>query len=190
MTYKQLQAALKELKAQGKTTIKLNSKIEVLQAEYDRLTVIKKEVKATVKEVKKEISSFADEVLVSAVDHKTYTGVPKGITQTQLRKANEQSVLGNISSRHQAISQSNLYSKKSTPKNNIKEFATKVAVTYTKKLGNTERQAIANLQQGVKNVGALIAGVKFGLSASGRQQYYNENNRVQRAKFDRNLMTA
>lgn len=183
MTYKQLQAALKELKAQGKTTIKLNSKIEVLQAEYDRLTVIKKEVK-------KEISSFADEVLVSAVDHKTYTGVPKGITQTQLRKANEQSVLGNISSRHQAISQSNLYSKKSTPKNNIKEFATKVAVTYTKKLGNTERQAIANLQQGVKNVGALIAGVKFGLSASGRQQYYNENNRVQRAKFDRNLMTA
>lgn len=38
MTYRQLQLALKELRNAGKTTIKLNAKKTVLQAEYDRLT--------------------------------------------------------------------------------------------------------------------------------------------------------
>lgn len=40
MTYKELQAAVKGFKAQGLTTIKLNSKQEVLQVEYDRLTAV------------------------------------------------------------------------------------------------------------------------------------------------------
>ena len=38
MTYKELQAALKDLKSQGLTNIKLNAKKDELQAEYDRLT--------------------------------------------------------------------------------------------------------------------------------------------------------
>jgi hypothetical protein len=37
MTYQQLQAELKELRNQGKTTIKLNQKKVILQAEYDRI---------------------------------------------------------------------------------------------------------------------------------------------------------
>lgn len=39
MTYKELQAKLKEYKIQGLTTIKLNSKQALLQQEYDRLAV-------------------------------------------------------------------------------------------------------------------------------------------------------
>jgi hypothetical protein len=38
MTYRQLQSKLKALRANGLTSIKLNSKKSVLQAEYDRLT--------------------------------------------------------------------------------------------------------------------------------------------------------
>lgn len=38
MSYRELQAALKPLKAAGKTTVKLNSKAEVLLAEYNKLT--------------------------------------------------------------------------------------------------------------------------------------------------------
>lgn len=38
MTYRELQLALKELRAAGQTTIKLNGKKVALQAEYDRLT--------------------------------------------------------------------------------------------------------------------------------------------------------
>jgi len=38
MTYRELQIALKSFKAEGKTTIRLNSKKADLQAEYDRLT--------------------------------------------------------------------------------------------------------------------------------------------------------
>jgi hypothetical protein len=40
LTYKQLQTALKEFRAQGLTTIKLNATKAVLQAEYDRLTTV------------------------------------------------------------------------------------------------------------------------------------------------------
>lgn len=37
LSYKELQAALKELREQGKTSIKLNSKQEVLEQEYERI---------------------------------------------------------------------------------------------------------------------------------------------------------
>lgn len=40
ITYRQLQLLLKQLKAEGKTTIKLNSKAEVLMAELRRLTPV------------------------------------------------------------------------------------------------------------------------------------------------------
>ncbi|MBO3462972.1 hypothetical protein G7B40_001655 [Aetokthonos hydrillicola Thurmond2011] len=38
MTYRQLQIALKQLRQEGKTSIKLNQKKVILQAEYNRLT--------------------------------------------------------------------------------------------------------------------------------------------------------
>ena len=40
ITYRQLQLLLKQLKAEGKTTVKLNSKAEVLMAELRRLTPV------------------------------------------------------------------------------------------------------------------------------------------------------
>jgi hypothetical protein len=50
MTYKQLQTALKVFKAEGLTQIKLNSTKDLLQAEYDRLTVAPETVTETVTE--------------------------------------------------------------------------------------------------------------------------------------------
>ncbi len=43
LSYKELQAALKSYKEQGLTGIKLNSKMEVLQEEYARLTAVKEQ---------------------------------------------------------------------------------------------------------------------------------------------------
>lgn len=50
LSYKELQAALKSYKEQGLTGIKLNSKMEVLQEEYNRITnaTVKDEAPATV----------------------------------------------------------------------------------------------------------------------------------------------
>ena len=50
LTYKQLQTALKEFRAQGLTTIKLNATKAVLQAEYDRLTTVTETVTEAVTE--------------------------------------------------------------------------------------------------------------------------------------------
>ena len=54
MSYKQLQTALKVFKAEGLTQIKLNSTKDLLQAEYDRLTVAPETVTETVTETAPE----------------------------------------------------------------------------------------------------------------------------------------
>lgn len=77
MTYKQLQAELKKLRANGLTSIKLNSKKAALQAEYDRLT-------AATTQPTQPAQPTALEKLESAGSLPVATMVKMGITPAQL----------------------------------------------------------------------------------------------------------
>jgi hypothetical protein len=75
MTYKQLQTALKSAKAQGLTSIKLNAKKDVLQAEYDRLNAPEVAPEVTRRDILAKIIAEAPESVIDQMWEK-FMGEP------------------------------------------------------------------------------------------------------------------
>lgn len=167
MNYKQLQAALKTYRDRGMTSIKLNSKLDILQAEYNRLQALEvaaKEANKVSTETEK-LEGIKDAIALSAntpvlsVNHKQ---------QSALRSANNTAIVGNVSPRHSAGSTKDLYSKASKAVEAVKTTVKTYVNAYTRSLTDTERQAIRNGIVATKNVRAFISGFNDGLKRSYR----------------------
>jgi hypothetical protein len=82
MTYKELQTALKTFRNEGLTQIKLNSTKDLLQAEYDRLTVAPETVTETAPETAPEtVTETAPETVTEAVTEAAPETVTEAVTE-------------------------------------------------------------------------------------------------------------
>lgn len=140
--------------------------------------------------------------ICSAKDHKSYTGKPQvshtnkqpAVTQQQLRTYNQAQAYGNMSPRHQAGSRANLYA--NSKARQVQQRTGCAVNTYTRGLGDTERQAIRNLKEfgntaktvannAVAFTKGLAEGLRGGVNARGERVNYNETRMVERPKLDR-----
>lgn len=167
LTYKQLQAVLKTYRDRGMTEVKLNSKLDVLQAEYDRLTAL--EVKAaTANKVDAEAEKVEEIKTAIAISANTPVLKSEPRQQAALRSVNNATSMLNQPPRLQAVSTANLYGKAKKVLEVVKNTAKNVANNYTASLTSTERQAIKNGIVATKNVRAFISGFNDGLKRSYR----------------------
>lgn len=91
MTYNELRTALKPFKAQGLTTVALNAKKDILQAEYDRLTSVKddtdtlKDKVASISEIPNPENILCDRLTTQVDDNEpvTLVEIPSNIPQLE-----------------------------------------------------------------------------------------------------------
>ena len=169
LKYKQLQAVLKTYRDRGMTLIKLNSKLELLQAEYNRLQALELKA-ATANKVDAEVEK--SEAIETAIAISADIPVLKANFRHQaaLRNVNNATAMLNQSPRLQAVSTANLYGKNKVQKGieTVKNTVKNVVNSYTSNLTDTERQAIRNGIVATKNVRAFIGGFNDGLKRSYR----------------------
>lgn len=163
MDYRQLQASLKTLKANGADVkVKLNAKQAVLQAEYDRLTV----------QVEAEVCEGTPTLLqMSASSQRAAKGLPEiepsveDIANAErAKRENLAKLANNLAPRHKQKAAAP--KKPSVIAEAVKKVACKVSevtnpyfLSYEAKLTDTEKQAVRNARQAAAQTVQAVSNV-------------------------------